>query len=1270
MSVLVANRSEVALRVARSCDIMSIPVHGVYTDDDASSLHVKPGSIFHPSWIWLPKTQGIGFIGPSVDVLKLFGDKLQAKAYVKSLGIPVIDGTFKPTNLSEMEHFFRSLPKGSSIMIKAVCGGGGRGMRRVTKVHDLATSFERCQSEAKLSFGASEVYGEKLISRARHIEVQIVGDKSGNIISLGERECSIQRRHQKIIEVAPSPNLGNDLRLDVIEAAKTIARASSYVGIGTVEFLIEPEKGTFYFMEVNPRLQVEHTVTEELYGVDLVAIQLSIAKGATLVDLGLLHDPLLPTGYAIQCRINSETITADASAIPSSGTITVFEPCIGKNVRVDSAAYSGQKLTPHYDSMLAKTIIRFPSPDFQHAVDMMLRCLREFRIEGLATNISLLLNILSRPDVRDGFHVHTDYVLDHIHELIATKPLDKRFFQSSEVEVVGVKESKIWNDILSPGVVGVDSPLTGTLIALPAVSGSYVRKGTEIAVLLAMKMEHAVKAPFDGLIHTVCVNLNETVESGTPILFMKATEIDRDHHGNSSDSLQTSEPRQDLLEFQERQTKILDEHRKKAVDRRHAKGLRMARENIADLMEPGSFIEYGALAVAAQRTRREIDDLINSTPADGLVCGIGTVNTDGALNLQCAVFAYDFTVLAGTQGYWNHKKMDRLLGVVRRLELPVVGLFEGGGGRPGDSDSFNVSVAGLELETFRSLASLSGAVPLVGIAAGKVFAGNAALLGCCDVIIATVGSNIGMAGPAMIEGGGLGVFTPEEIGPSSVQTKNGVIDVLVKDEAEAIAVTKKYLSFFQKDKSTFICADQTILRNIVPLNRRRVYDVRQVVTILADTSSILELTKDYGPVGSGAVDTVGAIKLTRFLRICNNFGIPLISLCDTPGFLVGPKAEESGQVKAFGDLFVQFAKVKVPMFTVVLRKGTGLGAMAMAGGSFHASCFTISWPTGEFSGMGIDGAVRLAFKKELLAIKNEAARQKLFEEKVKELANHGKAINMASFLEIDAVIDPADSRSWVIRGLEMSRTCTMAPTRTSKREMAAVAKSSKTDAHKDVSPLHITYVDIDTPLGKITVAATEKGLCFLNYRDTPFKNQKIQLTSPPHPLSLTSWLGSLSSRKGLEGITLTETSLSPSSTDPIIIGTMLPPFPTKDPFAEVPVDFSIGLRSSSEFRLAIWKALRTVPVGCTWDYEELAAKCGKKGAARAAGTAVGLNPIPATSFIFPISPTPGLLEASLNMDQASAKLLFDNTDVALFPLLTDLLSSEASLGDLGLSDIR
>ena len=590
----------------------------------------------------------------------------------------------------------------------------------------------------------------------------------------------------------------------------------------------------------------------------------------------------------------------------------------------------------------------------------------------------------------------------------------------------------------------VRAPLQAQIVEWRVAPGERVRPGDVLLILEAMKMEHEVRAEGAGQVLELFYEVGETVDQGAVLLAMAPAEGRVDAApAAAAESPLPNVLRGDLQRWQTRQATTLDAARPEAVAKRHALGLRTARENIDDLCDAGSFIEYGALAVAAQRQRRSEEDLIASTPADGMVTGIGSVNGQlfGEEASRAVVMAYDATVLAGTQGMRNHQKTDRLLGIALEQRLPVVLFAEGGGGRPGDTDM--PIVAGLHVGTFAAYARLSGQVPVVGIAAGRCFAGNAALLGCSDVIIATRASNIGMGGPAMVEGGGLGIFKPEEIGPSSVQAANGVIDVLVDGEAQAVAAARQYLSFFQGRLSDWTAPDAQALRNAVPENRLRVYDSLAVMTGLVDVGSLLPLRSGFGlgihtalariegrSVGfmannphhlGGAIDADAADKAARFMRLCNAHGLPVVSLVDTPGFMVGPDAEAQAQVRHVSRLFVTAAALRVPVFSVVLRKGYGLGAMGMAAGGFHAPVFTVAWPTGEFGAMGLEGAVRLGFRKELEASPEGPEREALYQRLVAQQYANGSAVQMATTLEIDAVIDPVDTRNWLRNGLASAR---------------------------------------------------------------------------------------------------------------------------------------------------------------------------------------------------------------------------------------------------------
>ena len=769
------------------------------------------------------------FVGPAIETLELFGDKGRAREFALRADVPVPDGTFGATTLKAAHDFLSGLGEGAAVMLKAVAGGGGRGMRTVTHQSELDEAYARASSEAASAFGNGELYVERLIADARHVEVQIVGDGSGNITHLFERECTLQRRHQKLVEVAPAPQLSEATREHLYAAAMRLANAAGFRNLGTFEFLLFRNHGSgepaFAFIEANPRLQVEHTVTEELTGIDLVATQLRIAGGASLAQLGLIEARgEKPRGFTLQARINMETMNSSGDAFPEGGTLRAFDVPSGPGVRVDTAGYTGYTTSPNFDSLLAKVIVTSRSPRFEDAVAKARRALLEFEIEGVATNRDFLVALLAHPDVAAG-RVTTRFVEEHAAELVAEAA---PAIEESEGEALTIR-----------------APLHGRIVSIGVRAGDTIPRGATVAVIDAMKMEHVVVAAASGTVLRVCAAPEDVVLKDHPLVILEAAFVDGSAGGDASLADPTA-IRPDLAEAIARHEATLDDARPTAVERRRKTAQRTARENVDDLCDPGSFIEYGALALPAQRGRRSIQDLIENGPADGLVAGTGDINGTlfGPSRARSLVLAYDYTVLAGTQGALNHRKMDRLLGIAERHGLPIVLFAEGGGGRPGDTDV--LGVAHLDVMTFASYARLSGLVPRIAIVSGRSFAGNATLVGASDVIIATKNTTLGMGGPAMIEGGGLGVFKPDDVGPLSIQVPNGVVDIAVEDEREAVAVAKKYLSYFQGPLEPWSCADQQLLRGAVPENRLRVYDVRNVVRTLADTDSMLELRPDFG----------------------------------------------------------------------------------------------------------------------------------------------------------------------------------------------------------------------------------------------------------------------------------------------------------------------------------------------------------------------------------------------------------------------------------------
>lgn len=1090
--VLVANRGEIAIRIIRAASEAGLGAVAVYSEDDAASLHIKMADTavglagkgaaayldgagliaaakeagcdaVHPGYGFLSENAGFArqcaeaglcFIGPAPETLDLFGDKGAARALADEIGVPILSGTVAPTSLADAQAFLEDLGEGGAVMVKAAAGGGGRGMRAVSVPGELAAAYDICRDEALAAFGNGDLYLERYLARARHIEVQIAGDGTGAVCHFGDRDCSVQRRHQKILEIAPAPNLSEALRGKLTDAALKLAAAANYKNIGTVEFLVADDE--IYFIEANARLQVEHTVTEAVTGEDLVRLQFDLAAGASLDLLGLNGDAPSPRGFAIQARVNMETMAEDGTVRPSGGRLSAFEIPSGPGIRVDTFGYAGYLTSPNFDSLLAKVIVHTNGRVFEDAVRKTKLALSEFKVEGVSTNMPFLQAVLGHDDFVNG-ETHTAFLDAEMSKLVKGEATQKRYFEAEQektnpklnasdpLAILDHGRSTVAQDnkddvsVTAPdGTVPITAPMLGTIVSVTVQESDMVHKGQQVLILEAMKMQHVVASDVNGYLRRVVAAEGETVMEGQALAFVEEAEIDGPDAAEAVE-IDLDEIRPDLAEVNARQGLTQDAQRPDAVARRRKTKQRTARENVEDLCDPGSFAEYGSLVLAARRKKHSIDELTKRMPADGMVAGLGRVNGDlfEDEDARCLIMSYDYTVLAGTQGKMNHKKKDRMFELAEKWQLPVVFFAEGGGGRPGDTDV--PFAANLHTPAFNLFARLSGLAPLVGITSGRCFAGNAVILGCCDVVIATKNSTIGMGGPAMIEGGGLGVFRPEEVGPVSVQSPNGVIDVVVEDEEEAVVVAKQYLSYFQGSVDDWDCPDQRLLRRSIPEDRLRIYDVRTVIDTMADTGSVLELRKEFGlgmvtalvriegrPVGivannpvhlAGAIDSDGSDKAARFMQLCDAYDIPLVFLCDTPGNMVGPEEEKTALVRHCCRVNIIGANVSVPTFTIVLRKGYGLGAQAMAGGGFHSPFFTISWPTGEFGGMGLEGAIKLGFRDELAAIEDPDERLARYEELVAGMYAQGKAINAASLFELDNVIDPADTREWIMSGL-------------------------------------------------------------------------------------------------------------------------------------------------------------------------------------------------------------------------------------------------------------
>ncbi|KAE8224368.1 hypothetical protein CF319_g2719 [Tilletia indica] len=1049
---------------------------------------------------------GIIWVGPDPTHLRTLGDKIAARQLASKIGIPVVPATDSSLTLKELERFARDLPNRSKVILKAIAGGGGRGMRVIDvesqDSQEVQQAFESCSREAVAAFGNGALFAELLVENARHIEVQVVGDGSGQVAHLWERECTLQRRHQKLVEWAPSPTLRptSDLRDRILDSALRLASNVHYKNLGTFEFLVLPDTDEFFFMEANPRLQVEHTVTEQVTGFDLVALQLRIAlQSASLADLNLgpTAPPLpFPTNFAVQLRINAEQILPSGEVVPSSGTLTsLFSPPTGRNIRVDTAAhaprpggitYSSQ---PAFDSLLAKLIVT-GAADWRLTLQSARAALEAFGIDGIATNREFLMALLDHRDVRAN-DIHTRFVDLNFGEILASVPapsrVSKRSDASSRLPQHQPARSSLPSPPPSPSIEGpslpngheaIQAPLVSTVVSIDVKKGDTIQKGQQLAVLSAMKMENLVRAPRAGRIEAVLVQNGDSLERGRVMFHLgsASSEAGQEEVKGSEQKDEVVEEmekvvdldaeRPELVRLKAAKALIVDNAgRKAAVEKRHKQGFLTARENVEMLVDQGSLVELGDFAVAAQRSEVDLDKLKAATPGDGLIIGWATINekklsAEGGFRrfpspARAAVCIGDYLTLAGTQGWFHHLKLDRIFGQVLQNPAPLVLYAEGGGGRPNDFDLMNIKVASLDTPSFTLLSTIKiRGYPTIGVGHQYVFAGNAALLGTCDVIIATGGSSIGMGGPAMIEGGGLGKVPAKLVGPVEMHAERGHIDILVENEREAAEMARRVLLYFQgalpvpsAPSQSRCTADQRLLRHVLPESRTRTYDVRRIINTLADDGSFTELgarwktslitgfihvegqplaviASDVSTSMGGAIDVPAAQKAIRFLQMLHRTrAAHLLVLCDTPGFAIGPEEEVRGGLRAFADLFGAYAAYgEGPdgggrIFGVVVRKGYGLAAEAIMGGCTASPIFCAAWPTAEMAGMNIEGAVSLGMRKQLAMIEDERERKETFEGIVAEMYERGRAESMASKLEVDTVIDPAETRRWLLAGL-------------------------------------------------------------------------------------------------------------------------------------------------------------------------------------------------------------------------------------------------------------
>jgi acetyl/propionyl-CoA carboxylase alpha subunit/acetyl-CoA carboxylase carboxyltransferase component len=1058
---LIANRGEIAVRVARAAAELGVRSVAIFSIDDKDSLHWRradeavalPGTgaaayldidavvaaavssgcdAVHPGYGFLSENarfarrcieSGLAFIGPRPEVLDLLGDKGRARKVAAEAGVPVARGLSHAVTEAEARDFMASLGRDAKVIIKAVAGGGGRGMRIVETADALAEAYACAQSEARAAFGLGDVYVEELVAPARHIEVQVIGDASGRVSQLHDRECTLQRRQQKLVEFAPSPFITQSLRERIEQAATVVARRAGVHTLCTMEFLVGPDE-RFVFMEANPRLQVEHTVTEAVTGIDLVQAQFHLAAGRTLDELGLVQaDIPAPRGLAVQLRINMESIDAQGQALPSGGTIRAFDAPGGAGVRIDTFARSGWSPSTRFDSLLAKLVVHVATSRVEDLFARAGRALSEFNVVGVPTNIAFLQALLADPEVAAG-RVDTRFVERHGARLASTMAKQPRLAAADE-------EGDAGETLVDAGEIAPDhaqvvpAPMGGVVVRFAVAPGDTVRQGEPVAVIEAMKMEHSVAAPESGRVLSLQVAVGDAVTAGRPLLWLEAQEVEHAAGGDAT-APEDRAAAERLQELRDRKAALLDDARAEAVQRQRARKALTARERIAQLCDPGSVVEFGGLVANEGGVH---------APADGLVLVTARIRGRPAV-----VMAQDFTVFGGSSGPLGKAKLIRGLQKACANGMPVVMLFDGGGHRIQEgqnSRQFSGSTT-----VFQEFSKLSGWVPVVSAVLGAGFAANTNYSAMSDFVVMVRGlSEMGLAGPALVKTGTGETITGQALGGVAAQVdRNGLADLAVDSEEEAFEAIRRFLSFLPANArapaqfaETPIAPADADLPNLVPANTRIAYDMREVIARIADADSGFEIRPTYGanivttfarlagrPVGfignqplvkGGMIDSPAAEKAARFIAVCDAYGLPLVYLVDVPGMSIGSEAERSLLGRRSAKLLYELGHATVPRASVVLRKGYGLGYVAMCGGRGFDPDACLAWPTAEICAMSIEGSVDVAYRKQFADAPDPAARRK---EIIESIRARVSAVQAGEGFGIDDVIEPRETRARLI----------------------------------------------------------------------------------------------------------------------------------------------------------------------------------------------------------------------------------------------------------------
>ena len=1119
--VLIANRGEIAIRIAKAASALGMESIGVYAPADSLSLHTRlttearrighddgdPLSAYldaealvdtavasgcdcvHPGYGFLSENPhlaqlcadaGLQFIGPSPEVLALFGDKVRARELARAEGVPVIAGSDAPLATPKAAaELAQSL--GYPVMLKASAGGGGRGMRAVETVADVQAAFESCQREAQVAFGDGRLFMERLLRRPRHIEVQVLADTGGNVVHLHERDCSVQRRNQKVIEVAPAAALADATRNKLLADAVRLARAAHYVNAGTVEFLVVPETGEYYFIECNPRIQVEHTVTEQVTGIDIVEAQFRIAAGASLHALGIGDQKAVgaPRGFAVQARVVAR----------GGGTISAYKEPSGPGVRVDACGYAGYAPPPQFDPLLAKVIgASNSSASFESAVDRTLRALEEFHISGLPTNVAELRGILSHPEVRSG-----DARTSLLAEAPAIAPPDSKpsnaiSLLDRQAALRGGMAATVGTGANKPGLAAADGqravecPITGIVVECRVAPGASVRLGDTLLVVSAMKMETIIAAPCAGVVAAAeTLAPGESVAAGQVVALLSPTSTDTGGDLGADTADGTWAPLLDDIRAMHGLAlkRLAPGSTDPGVVRQRSRGKLTCRERIELLLDDGTFREVGSIAGFASYD--DAGQIVDFTPANH-VGGWGKIGTRSVV-----VCADDFTSRGGHADGAIGAKSRHLDQLALEMHVPSVRLLDGssGGGsvaamvpaqrQEGESaakESTGAIKAGRPRVAGGGGSYLPGhlgstmyteqlsTVPVVNMLLGSVVGIGAAkaVLGHFSVMVRDIAQLFVAGPPVVIHAMGYDI-SKEELGGWHIHCRNGSVDNLAETEQEAVTMARRFLSYLPSSvyEAPPIWSPnpddpperrEEELFALIPRTRTTTFDIRKAIRLMADADSFFEIGPLWGtdqvtgfvrfnghPLGviasdsqhpnGGALTANGCTKLTRHLDLCDLFHLPILNLVDNPGFAVGLEHELAGTIRRGGEWMVAFAQVNVPIFTVVMRRSFGVAGNNYATPRSQPSA-RVAWPAADVGGIPPEGGIEAAYKRQLAESDDpEALRAEL----MARIESARGPVGPLSRFQIEEMIDPRDTRKMICDWIETAYKLVSQPAR-------------------------------------------------------------------------------------------------------------------------------------------------------------------------------------------------------------------------------------------------